>query len=1044
MHKHTVTLLLGALVLVAGGSLVLPQFLAGEDTPIVRWNAKDEVDVPPEAADPEAAGAAGANAIERSSVDMPNSGGAADERVEVILRGRVIDKFKAPVAAATVWLDYGRGGGPRGGGGPANRQRRVPDPVSTDNDGRFAFQGQTFRNLRVWLQVAHDRFAVGQFDKDVGSVGTEVDLGDLVLMAGGELRGRVTDLEGNGIPLAELRLQPENNNPLRLVRDREKLLPAFTADQNGYYRRPHLANGDWSVTATAKLHTEGRSGTFAVEEDQVVDVDDIRLGPGFEVTGYVRNTRGEPIAKATVSMQSEGRARPGGRGGPDGAGGQPGQGGPAMPFAFGGGREHRTTTDAEGRFFLEHLPGVPMRLQADAEGYLDYRQDAVDTTLGQPLLVAMQDGLRIEGTVKDAEGKPVTMFAFRATRLRGLPPPGQASADLNNLVNQLRTGNLDEATRAQLTGQIESLRAQFGGQWGGMGGRQGRGPGAPGQDGSRPDRGADGNGRGGPRDLGKPEDHPDGKFVASGLQEGIYEVHVQSPEHARYQSAEVELRSGAPVPQLTITLDAGVYVAGVVLDTAGEPVRGARVELRTPSAFEGLGRRGRNGGGNRNGQPTENAPDMNGMAREFMRMASGTQLSLETTTNAEGLFIVKHAPRGTYRLHADAKSYANASTEPFDLTADRSGFELRLGALGSIAGTVRGLRPEETGEARILVLPIASSGGNADNGGPMAGLGAMFGRGRGGGGPGGGGLFQNSSVQPDGTYRVDDLLPGQYLVRCWVGSTQDFMRDMAPRFMDGTLQADAAVRGGEVTRLDLSATRPEVGTVAGTVTHNGVPATGFQVELSRQDENAGNAGGPGRGGRGQGGPGGGGFGGFGRTFQSAIASSGRFTIASVPPGNYRLRVQSNRRGGALHEEIVAVVADATTERSIAIQTHTLRGAVTRDDGGNAAELAGRVSLLPGITQLPENLGAYQRENPGFEARLQNGTFQFEALKPGGYLLVVAVRGRERTSMPIVVQGDQSVSIAAGKPTAAGNPPTAPNAPNAPNSGAPRQRPSSGR
>ena len=1040
MHKHTVTLLVGALVLIAGGSMVVPQLFADEATPIVRWNQADEEDVPQEAADPAAAGEDGNPIVERSAAELP-AGGAADERVELILRGRVVDKFKAGVPAATVWLDYGRGGprGGGGGGGQANRQRRVPDPVTTDAEGRFAFQGQTFRNLRVWLQVAHDRFALGQFDKDIGQVATEVDLGDLVLMAGGELRGRVTDLEGNGIAAAELRLQPENTNPLRLLRDREKLLPVFTSDANGYFRRPHLAPGDWSVAATAKRHTEGRSSTFAVEEDQTVDIEDIRLGPGFEVTGIVRNARGEPIAKATVTMQGEARNRPGGRGG-DNAAGPGGGGGQGMPFAFGGGREHRTTTDAEGRFSLEHLPGTAMRLQTEAEGYLDYRQDGVDPTLGQPIFVSMQDGLRIEGTVKDSDGTPVTLFAFRAVRLRGLPPPGQASADLNNLVNQLRSGTLDEATRSQLSAQVESLRAQLGGQ-GGRGGRGPGGQGGPGQDGGRGDRGPDGGpGRGGARDLGKAERHPGGTFVATGLQEGVYEVLVQSPEHARYSSAELELRSNAPVPQLAITLDAGVYVAGAVLDQAGAPVRGARVELRTPSAFEGMARgRGRNGGGGGRGeQPVGAGADFNGMAREFQRMAAGTQLTLETTTNAEGVFIVKHVPRGTYRLQAEAKSFADASTEAFELTADRSGFELRLGALGSLAGTVRGLGEKEIAEARVLAVPRPGTNGNGGGGG----MGALFGRGRGGGG---GSPFQNVGVQPDGSYRIDDLTPGDYLVRCWVGSTQDLMREMAPQFMNNTLPPDAAVRGGEVTRLDLTAMRPQVGSVAGTVLHNNAPATGFQVELTRQDETGAppaNTGGPGRGGRGQGGPGG--FGGFGRTFQSAVASSGKFTIANVPAGTYRLRVQNNRRGGTLHEELVQVVVEATTERSIVVQTHTLRGTVTRDDGGNPAELNGRVSLLPGLTAVPENLGAFQRENPGFDARLQNGAFQFETLKPGGYLLVLTVRGRERTSQPIVVQGDQTLAIAAGKvatPTAT----PAPNGANGPGTpAAPRQRPGNGR
>jgi protocatechuate 3,4-dioxygenase beta subunit len=1011
MQKQTLTLLIGALVLVAGGSLVVSRMLA-DDMPIVKWTARDEVEVPREPADVATIGEGNAT-LERSEASLSETGGANDERVDVLVRGRVIDKFKAPVPSATVWLDYGRGG-PRGGGGANNRQRRVPDPVTTDREGRFAFQGQTFRNLHVWLQVAHDRYAPGQFDKDVGSVATEVDLGDLVLMSGGEVRGRVTDLDGNGLPDAELRLQPENNNALRMLRDRDKLLPAFTTDQNGFYRRPHVASGDWTVSATAKMHTEGRSNAFAVEEDQSVDVDDIRLGPGFEITGYVRNSRGEPIAKADVVMQADSRNR-----GNRGRGGNPTA--PPAPgttrsvtapstnanngntpwgtqgFAFG--REHRTTTDAQGRFLLEHLPGATMQLQVDADGYLDYRQDGVDTTLGQPIQVAMQDGLRIEGHVQDGEGKPVALFAFKAIRVRGLPAPGQANIDFNTVVSQLQSGSLDEATQTDLRAQFESMRTQFG--------RGGRGQGGPGQDGGRGPGG--GGGAAAARDLGKPERHADGAFVATGLQEGIYEVHVQSPDYARNHSSEVELRSGAGVPQVKIALDAGVYVAGVVLDAHGSPVRAAHVELRTTSALEGLGRgRGRNGGGNRGpGQPGDTGVDFNAMARELQRMAVVTQLTLETTTNKEGVFIVKHVPRGTYRLQADAKGFADASTDPFELTSDRSGFELKLGALGSIAGTVKGLRPNETSEAKVIAFPArngdgsgngndANGGGNGNGGGFMA----MMGRGR---GNGGGNPFQGVSINADGSYHVDDLTPGAYVVRCWVGSTQDLMRELGPQF--ATLQADVSVRGDEVSKLDLTAMRPQVGTVAGSVLHNNAPATGFQVDLTRQDDNgAGNGGG--RGGRGA-------WGGFGRTFQSAVAASGNFTIANVPNGTYRLRVQNNRRSGTLHEEIVQVLTDATIDVPIVIQTCSLRGALTRDDGGNVQELGGRITLLPGVTAMPENFGAYTRDNPSFEARVQNGAFAFDTLLPGGYLLVASVRGRERVSMPIVVQADQALTIAAG-------------------------------
>ncbi|MBL8754092.1 MAG: carboxypeptidase regulatory-like domain-containing protein, partial [Planctomycetes bacterium] len=648
----------------------------------------------------------------------------------------------------------------------------------------------------------------------------------------------------------------------------------------------------------------------------------------------------------------------------------------------------------------------------------------IDATLGQQLFVTMQDGLRIEGTVRDGERSPVTAYAFKAVWLRGVPPPGQPNLDLNAVMAQLRDGTIDAATRTQLMQQAESLRGQFDR---GNGGR--RGPDMANANANENGRGG-GPGGGGPggqaRDLGKPENHPGGTFVATGLQEGVYEVHVQSPDHARYRSAEVELRTGMAAPSLDIVLDGGVFVAGVVLDANGQGVRGARVEMRTPSAFEGLGRRGRGQNG-QNGGAAPAAPaapggnqDWGGMAREFMRMANGTQVSLEATTNADGEFVIKHAPRGNYRLSAEARGHADAQTEPFDLQRDRSDFELRLGALGTITGTISGVRAEELAEVRVGAMPWSNGGAN-----PRAMMGGRGGRGGGGGGQG---PFATTNVRADGTYVFDNLTPGDYLVRAWIGSPQDIMRELMPRLGDGTLQADATVRAGETTKLDLQVVRPQIGTVTGSVLLNGKAASGFQVELARENDGAqagtsgngnGGGGGGGRGGRGFG-PGG--FGNFGRTFQSAVSASGRFTIGNVTAGTYKLRVQNNRRGGTLHEELVQVVADATIDRAINLVMHSLTGAVTRDDGGNVAELNGRVTLIPGVTAVPDNMQTFAQRDQLLEGRVQAGKFTFENVAAGNYLLVVNIRGRDRATLPIVVVGDQSVTLAAGKPAEPGTAP----------------------
>lgn len=986
MHKNQLLLLAATALLLVAGAIVVPQLLAEPAVPIGRWSSADEeevVDPPPAAA---AETSDGDLAIERSAAELGGGGaGPGDDRTEVLLRGRVVDKSSRGVPNATVWLDFGRGG-PRGGGGQ-NRQRRVPDPVTTDASGRFAFQGQTFRNLRVALQVAHEQFAPGSFDKDIGAVAAEVDLGDLMLGNGGEVRGRVTDLDGNGIANAELRLQPENGNPQRFARDRDRATPPIVTDNNGFYRRVHAASGDWSLTAVAKMHTEGRSAVFVVEEDRLVEVADIRLGPGYEVAGTVRDERGEPIAKASVAMRSEGGRQAGA--GDDGLprGGNGGRGGPgANP---GGGREHRTTTDEKGRFFLEHLPAASMRLDVDADGFLHLRVDAIDPKLGRPLELTMQDGLRIDGVVKDGDGELVTTFAFRAVRLRGLPAPGQADVDVGALMERMRDPNLAEEERAQLRQQIGSLREQFAGARPG-GGR-------PGQDGGPGGgRGQDtGQGGRGGNELDRPTRHADGRFQATGLQEGIYEVQVQSPDHARYRSAELEVRAGLRAPELQVTLHGGYFVAGAVVDQNGNAVAGARVQLRTPSAFDnGLGGRGRNGGGNQQ-------PDFGGMAREFQRMASGTQLQLETTTDDDGAFVLKHVPSGTYRLEAEARGHADVRTDPFELAADRSAVELRLGALGSIAGTVRGLGDAEIASARVAAVPLGQ------------GLGAMMGRGRQGGGGGGTGPFASSEVAADGSYRLENLAPGEYLVRSWIGSPQDLMRELMPQFLGGQLPADAVVTGGQETRLDLMVTRPQLGIVQGSVSHNGAPAAGFRVDLVAKTDasQAPPVGGPG-GGRGRGG-----FGGMGnRNLQGTVSATGQFRIEKVPAGSYQLRVLTASRGDALHEQTVEVFADTAAEVAVSVQTCTLEGTVTAE-GVAAADLDGRIQLLAGVVTLPDNLNEWTRQNRNLSARVQDGAFRFETVPPGDYLVVLTVRGRERVTQTVALAGDRRLQLVAGKPAA---------------------------
>ena len=132
MKNQTVALLLLAVLGVAAGAFFMPSSAGDAPPPVMQWEADDEV----EGADQEQAEPATAETgeIERTEAELtPGAPALADEaRVDALLRGRVVDKFNAPVAGAQVWLEIGRsrqqaggrGGRDRGGRDRGGRSRR--------------------------------------------------------------------------------------------------------------------------------------------------------------------------------------------------------------------------------------------------------------------------------------------------------------------------------------------------------------------------------------------------------------------------------------------------------------------------------------------------------------------------------------------------------------------------------------------------------------------------------------------------------------------------------------------------------------------------------------------------------------------------------------------------------------------------------------------------------------------------------------------------------------------------------------------------------
>ena len=401
-HQTRVIFLLVAVGLAAmTWALVGTSLLGTNQPPTLQWDVDDELVVESQD-DMDTEPASASSGLEQTPVRavIDPDPIPVDERTMLLLRGRVIDRFRAPVANAKVWLEYRRGG-PRTRFG---QQRLVPDPVTTDRDGRFAFLGVTFRNLSVTLAIAHNAHATSHFDRDLGEVGAELDLGEFVMSTGTEFLGRVTDLAGNSVAGAQVTLQARGRSSRRFSRTREQQrgLPTQQTDSSGYYRLPHVPAGDWRVRAVAPRHQQGSSNTYTAEEDSRVEIDDIKLGPGYRLTGIVTDPQDQPIAGANVIAR-------------------------ATPLPGGERRRtsnYRTGTDRRGEFLLDHLPGTQLDVTVDKDGYLPKSHPELDPRLGQTLYVTLLDGLRIAGHVVDAKSnEPVTYYAVTVERLRSLERP---------------------------------------------------------------------------------------------------------------------------------------------------------------------------------------------------------------------------------------------------------------------------------------------------------------------------------------------------------------------------------------------------------------------------------------------------------------------------------------------------------------------------------------------------------------------------------------------------------------------------------------------
>jgi RNA polymerase sigma-70 factor (ECF subfamily) len=210
--------------------------------------------------------------------------GVADQRfVEVALRRsgtallRCVDEAGRGVPGVRVQIT-GQGGAP------------VPDPLSTDSDGRLRIEGLD-PQVRSFITFLPRDLAPASVSVDFAPTVLERDLGDVVLVQGSALPGRVVHADGTPAPRATVSIR-RGTSPIGQQR---------CADDLGRFLFPHVAPGEWTIGAAegGLPYRFGPLPAVANAADGVTLVVEARRDLRVECA----DERGEPVAGVDVVVQ---------------------------------------------------------------------------------------------------------------------------------------------------------------------------------------------------------------------------------------------------------------------------------------------------------------------------------------------------------------------------------------------------------------------------------------------------------------------------------------------------------------------------------------------------------------------------------------------------------------------------------------------------------------------------------------------------------------------------------------------------------------------
>lgn len=462
----------------------------------------------------------------------------------------------------------------------------------------------------------------------------------------------------------------------------------------------------------------------------------------------------------------------------------------------------------------------------------------------------------------------------------------------------------------------------------------------------------------------------DGSFRIGGVAPGPIQIRALARGWQSAELANLEVPAGRDLKGVEIVLQPGARIEGQVLSPARRPVPGARVSLLQPRSggvrpraqvggmTDGEGRYLLEGvppgahsvavehgsyqrtvrdldvrmgdntlditleGGN---QVSGRVVDESGAPVANVRIAllEGVRFANppEGMSGPDGAFEISGVPDGTYRILADKEGYATRhDREPVTVAgASVTGLELRLSRGGSIVGQLSGLGLAELARVRVWARSEMSPG----------------------------------RVTPEGTYRIDNLEPGDWLVIARVPGT--------PLQTQGRVTLEP---GAAEARLDL-----EFGgglTLSGRVLRNGGPAAGQGVRL---------------------------VGGAAAVHEAETDHEGRFRFGGLEAGSYEL-VLSSLRGEVRHRETLEIAADR--EVLIELRTADLAGRVL--DSADSSPISGAA-----VTLVPVS-GAGEHDIPAETRTDSRGAFRLVGVAEGTWKVQAVAEGYGPGEVDVTVGG----------------------------------------